>query len=125
MLFFKQMTIETMRYHKQFLTSALILASVSLTSCAEFPGVYKVKVEQGNIITKEMVDKLEVGQTKEQVKFILGSPLIEDTFTEDQWDYAYRIKHDDKYLQTSNLVVTFKDGLLESFDAENIQNIKR
>lgn len=95
-----------------------------LAACAEFPGVYKVDIEQGNILTQEMLGKLEVGQTKEQVLFVLGSPLIDDTFTANRWDYSYRLKKGDKFLQNANLVLLFKDNLLASFTNEGVTRKK-
>lgn len=92
-----------------------------VAACAEFPGVYKVRVEQGNIIDQEMISKLEAGQTKEQVVYILGSPLVDDTFSTDRWDYIYRVKHDNKYLRRKNLTVYFKNGLLESFEHTGVE----
>lgn len=55
-----------------------------------FPGVYRIDVAQGNIVTQEMVDKLKPGMTKRQVRFVLGTPLVVDTFAPDRWDYVYR-----------------------------------
>lgn len=57
-----------------------------------FPGVYKIDVAQGNIVTQDLLDKLKQGMNANQVKYILGSPLIEDTFNEDRWDYYYSMK---------------------------------
>lgn len=91
-----------------------------LSACAEFPGVYKVDIEQGNIVTQEMVDQLAIGQTKAQVQFILGSPMLESTFTSDRWDYAYRVKHDNKMAKTSDLVVWFKNDQLAKFSVDKI-----
>ena len=57
----------------------LICAVLVLSSCS-FPGVYRIDIPQGNIITQEMVDQLRPGLTKRQVNFIMGTPLIRDTF---------------------------------------------
>ena len=59
-----------------------------LAGCA-FPGVYRIDIPQGNVITQEMVDQLRPGLNKRQVTFILGTPLIRDTFDQDRWDYLY------------------------------------
>ncbi len=91
-----------------------------LSSCAEFPGVYKVDIEQGNILTKEMISQLAKGQTKEQVQFILGSPPVSDTFSDNRWDYIYRLKKGDEFIQKSNITVLFKDGLVESFTVDGV-----
>lgn len=61
------------------------LALTSLTGCGfvGFPGVYRINVEQGNIIDQEKVDKLKIGMSRRQVRFILGTPLVEDSFNPD------------------------------------------
>jgi len=51
--------------------------------------VYKIDVQQGNALDTEMVNKVQVGMTKEQVQYILGSPLITDAFHPERWDYIY------------------------------------
>ena len=51
--------------------------------------VYKIDVQQGNAVEPEKVELLEVGMTKEQVKFLLGTPMVADVFHPDRWDYVY------------------------------------
>ena len=79
-------------------TAALLLAAVLSTGCAAIDtyaptlrtgGVYKLDINQGNYISQDMVDKLRVGQTRQQVKLVLGTPLIESVFRNDRWDYSY------------------------------------
>ncbi|WP_051687150.1 outer membrane protein assembly factor BamE [Microbulbifer sp. HZ11] len=73
----------------------LIAGLVSLvTGCSlfKFPGVHRIQVQQGNIITQEMVDKLQPGMTRRQVRFVLGTPLVEDTFNPNRWDYINRVR---------------------------------
>ena len=72
----------------------VILIAISvLTACGSsplrFPGVYRIDIPQGNIITQEHVDQLRPGLTKRQVNFIMGTPLIQDTFNQNRWDYIY------------------------------------
>lgn len=71
----------------------IIGALLALAGCNNsplaFPGVYRIDIPQGNIVTQEMVDQLRPGLTKQQVNFILGSPMIRDTFNQDRWDYLY------------------------------------
>ena len=65
-----------------------ILASLSLTACA----IHRVDVQQGNVIDAENVDQLTLGITKDQVIFLMGTPLIMDIFRSDRWDYVYTLK---------------------------------
>jgi len=69
----------------------LFTAAASLAGCG-FPGVYKIDVQQGNVVTQEMVDQLRPGMTTRQVRFIMGTPLIQDTFEPDRWDYLYSMQ---------------------------------
>lgn len=78
---------------------ALLLAVLAgCSSFSELPDVtsmlspYRIDVRQGNYITQDMVVKLKAGQSKDQVRFILGSPLIEEAFHRERWDYIYRLK---------------------------------
>jgi outer membrane protein assembly factor BamE len=74
-----------------------------------FPGVYKIDVEQGNIVTQEMVDQLKPGMSRRQVRFILGTPLLEDPFNQERWDYPYVKRNGLDVLSESRLEVIF-DG---------------
>lgn len=79
-----------MQNHKLLLAS-LGLAATLLAGCS-FPGVYKIDIQQGNVITQDMIDQLRPGMTRSQVRFIMGNPLIVDTFHTDRWDYLYSIQ---------------------------------
>lgn len=76
---------------RKLLIISLLSASSLLIGCstAKLPGVYRIDIQQGNIITQEMVDNLELGMEKRKVRFLLGTPLIQDVFSEDRWDYVY------------------------------------
>lgn len=89
----------------------LLFAAVCLSACGivGFPGVYKIDVEQGNIVTQEMVDQLQPGMTRRQVRFILGTPLIEDPFNPDRWDYPY-VKRNGKTILSQSRLTVFFDG---------------
>ena len=70
----------------------LILAS-SLAACStfRFPGVHRITIQQGNVITQQMIDKLRPGMTKAQVRFVLGNAVVDDPLDADRWDYVYSI----------------------------------
>lgn len=76
------------------------------------PFVYKMTVQQGNIITEEMVDRLEPGMTKSQVRFLLGTPMLTDMFHSDRWDYTYTIRRGRKQMKDTRLTVFFQDDAL-------------
>ena len=66
------------------------LAAVLATSCA-LPRIHRVTVQQGNVITQEMVDQLKPGMTREQVAFVMGQPVVRNAFDDTRWDYVYTI----------------------------------
>lgn len=74
---------------KIILLSVLLVLGACSNSILQFPGVYKIDILQGNIITQDMVDKLRPGMTKRQVIFVMGTPLVADPFHQDRWDYVY------------------------------------
>lgn len=91
------------------LVAALAFACLSACGFIGFPGVYRIDVEQGNIVTQEIADQLKPGMSRRQVRFILGTPLIEDTFNENRWDYIYVKRNGLEVLSESRLTVIF-DG---------------
>ena len=74
-----------------------------------FPGVYRINVEQGNVVNEEMVEKLRPGLNKRQVRYIMGTPLIEDSFHADRWDYRYLLRNGTETLMETRLTLWF-DG---------------
>lgn len=71
------------------------LCAAVLSACSSVPRViseYRIDVQQGNVVSQEMVSQLRSGLTKEQVRFLLGTPLLIDIFHTDRWDYVYRLQ---------------------------------
>jgi outer membrane protein assembly factor BamE len=67
-----------------------LLACLGVSSCSGYiPGLYRVPIQQGNVITVEMLQELKLGMDKRKVSFILGTPLVTDAFHLDRWDYYY------------------------------------
>ena len=70
----------------------LLIACLAISACSNelrIPFVYRIDIHQGNIYGQEMVDQLKPGMSKRQVAFIMGTPLVEDAFHGDRWDYVY------------------------------------
>ena len=68
----------------------IIAATLSITACSSW--VYRIDIPQGNYLEQKDIDKLQIDMTKEQVKFVLGNPVVQDTFNADVWYYVYRFK---------------------------------
>jgi outer membrane protein assembly factor BamE len=79
---------------------------------------YRPDVHQGNIITSEMVDQLRVGMSRDQVRFMLGTPLLTSQFHLNRWEYAYYLNRLDGETQSRRLTVVFKDNKLERWSAD-------
>lgn len=99
-----------------FIAITFVFTSAFLGGCGfvGFPGVYKIDVEQGNIITQEIVDQLKPGMSRRQVRFILGTPLVEDTFNEERWDYVYVKRNGVDVLSETRLQVEFEGDSLKN-----------
>ncbi|WP_349971370.1 outer membrane protein assembly factor BamE [Pseudomonas caspiana] len=80
-----------MQNTKLLLTSFTLVGLLALAGCS-FPGVYKIDIQQGNVVTQDMIDQLRPGMTRRQVRFIMGNPLLTDTFHADRWDYLYSLQ---------------------------------
>ncbi|MFN0163021.1 MAG: outer membrane protein assembly factor BamE [Burkholderiales bacterium] len=80
---------------------------------------YRMDIQQGNFVTPDMVQKLSAGQTRDQVRFILGTPLITDVFHVNRWDYVFRFSKGWNDPETRRLAVYFdRDGRLERWDTD-------
>lgn len=95
-----------MKLAKLPVLAMLIAISISQSAC-----VYRLSLQQGNIAELEDVEQVKIGMTPSQVKFLLGSPLIDDPFNDDRWDYVYQttIGHN-KPTTRQFLTVYFEDG---------------
>ncbi|MCX7147740.1 MAG: outer membrane protein assembly factor BamE [Sulfuritalea sp.] len=98
---------------KRILLLLPLLAACSTTpQITSYLSPYRMDVRQGNFVTQEMVAQLKPGLTREQVRFILGSPLVADMFHVDRWDYVYRFQPGHGEAQQRRLVVFFQDNKL-------------
>lgn len=94
------------------ITLMAVLAIAACKNAPDLPSVispYRIDIQQGNVITQEMVGKLKAGQTRSQVRFVLGSPLVTDMFHSDRWDYIYLLQRQGKPNERRRLTVIF-DG---------------
>jgi outer membrane protein assembly factor BamE len=102
------------------LPQLLLLATLFLSGCSyfQFPGLHRVEVQQGNIIKDDMVAQLQLGMTKSQVRYIMGTPIIADTFQQDRWDYYYSRKKGSKKGEYKTLTVFFINGKLSKIGGD-------
>ena len=96
-----------------------------LSACGQVPMIpgltpYKIDIQQGNVITQEMVAKLQPGMTRSQVRFALGTPLLVDPFRTDRWDYLYSYLQRGNMIEQRRLAVFFKDDKLDRIEGDVI-----
>lgn len=95
------------------------MACLAIGGCSGgIPGLYRIPIQQGNVVTVEMLQELDLGMDKRKVKFILGTPLVIDAFHLDRWDYYYSYKpgHGDTVQQRASLY--FENDRLVRIDAQ-------
>ena len=94
----------------------LVLSIVLLTSCLQ---IYSQEIQQGNIVSQDMIDKLKPGMTRSQVRFVLGTPLVSDPFHADRWDYVYFYKKSSGASpETRRLTVIFNGDVLTRMEGD-------
>ena len=110
--------------HLIFFLTFIFLTACSVKSPKDYfeAKIYKLDVQQGNIITAEMLMGLKPGMTRTQVKYILGTPLIQDSFHENRWDYIYKMIKDDRLIEERHVVVRFEDDELVDVKGDIIQS---
>jgi outer membrane protein assembly factor BamE len=79
---------------------------------------YKMDIQQGNVVTQEMISRLQPGMTRSQVRFTLGTPLVVDPFRSDRWDYVYLYVKQGAVAEQRRIVVVFKDDRLARIEGD-------
>jgi outer membrane protein assembly factor BamE len=102
----------TFRHASLMLTVFLGACSLPDRIAQWAPTPYRIDVQQGNVITQEMVDQLKPGMTRSQVKFILGTPPLVDPFRTNRWDYVYFYKKDGTITEQRKIAVVFDNDRL-------------
>lgn len=93
----------------------LLLAATLLAGCAP----YKMDIRQGNLVTPEQRERLKLGMTHNQVRALLGTPLVADPFHPDRWDYAYQLEHRREQVASQHMTLYFQgDKLVKIDDAD-------
>lgn len=101
------------------LCTALLLSGCSLKR-PKLPRVHKLTVQQGNVITQTMIDKLKPGMTRSQVAFVMGEPVVRNSFNDDRWDYVYSIELPGVFASTQMVNLYFVDEQLAYFTGDMI-----
>ena len=102
---------------------AVVLVLAAGAGCGyapRIPGVtpYRMEIQQGNFVSQEMVAQLTPGMTKDQVRFILGTPMVTDIFHADRWDYIYWREASNGTRESRKVIVLFENGQLARIDGD-------
>lgn len=106
-----------------FFFLAVVGLAVSLGACQNVPMLpglkpYRMDIQQGNVLTQDMVAKLKRGMTRQQVRFVMGTPPIADTFHQDRWDYVYYLNKGGRVVEHRRLVLLFDGDTLKRIEGD-------
>ena len=102
-----------MTNRKLTLVFAVILSLIVSSGC-----VYRATIAQGNLVQEEDLEQVDVGMTRKQVRFLLGTPMIDDPFNRDRWDYIY-------YLKIGRGDTRFKRWVSVFFENDIVSEVRR
>lgn len=91
---------------RKLIISCLMTCFMLLTACH----VYQPNIQQGNLITPQMISQVKPGMSKQQVENILGEPLLSNTFNDNQWAYVYTFQRNGGIIQRKNFDVYFQNN---------------
>ncbi|MBF8269054.1 MAG: Outer rane lipoprotein SmpA [Gammaproteobacteria bacterium] len=91
----------------------------------KLPGVYRIDIQQGNVIEQEMLDRLKPGMEKHQVRFIMGTPTMIDPFHPDRWEYLYTYTQGASQRQQRRLTLYFEGEKLAYLDGDVITSLRK
>jgi outer membrane protein assembly factor BamE len=99
----------------------LVLILSLLASACGLITPYRIEIQQGNYVTQEMAAQLKPGLTRDQVRFVMGTPLLTDIFHEERWDYVFvRQRANSKEVEHRRVAVFFEDGKLKRVDGDTV-----
>lgn len=95
----------------------ILLIGLTQSGCSSWlPDAHKIDIQQGNRIKQQDMDKLKLGLTRDQVRFVLGSPLLQDSFHQDRWDYIFYLQPGKGKLRQSKISLYFDGDKLIRID---------
>ena len=97
----------------------LVVTFCLLNAACDVLTPYRIEIQQGNYVTQEMVAQLKPGLTRDQVRFVMGTPLVNDIFHEERWDYVFvRQRANSRDVERRRIAVFFEDGKLKRVDGD-------
>jgi len=103
---------------RNILILTVIPLFLGLSACA-----YKIDIQQGNTIKTEKLEQLKIGMNKQQVQFLMGSPMLVDIFHPQRWEYVYSLRKGGEKMTRRRITLTFEDGLLPVIDKSQYKEV--
>ncbi|HET9046832.1 MAG TPA: outer membrane protein assembly factor BamE [Casimicrobiaceae bacterium] len=122
-------TVASIRFSRALRGIALALAATAIAGCQTIEtympvvqqlGVYKIDINQGNYLSQDMVDRLQVGMSRQQVRATLGTPLVTSAFRDSRWDYVYEFTRQGKVREHRQFTVYFADEKLARWEGDEM-----
>jgi outer membrane protein assembly factor BamE len=109
-----------MHYHttRAILLALLVLVGLAACQLPTIPRVHKITVQQGNVITQDMINQLKPGMTRSQVAFIMGEPILRNAFNNGRWDYMYTFELPGQYNRDTRMSLYFENDVLAYFTGD-------
>lgn len=79
---------------------------------------HHIEIQQGNVVTQEMLAKLKPGMSPSQVRFVMGTPLVVDPFHAERWDYVYSMRKGGETLEKRHITLVFDQGRLKGIEGD-------
>lgn len=96
-----------------------VAVAVLLAGCGmSLPTLYRVPIIQGNVVDRDKVEQLETGMTPRQVRYLLGTPLIDNSFDDHRWDYVFYLRDRNAEVKESQLSLFFEEGKLARIEGD-------
>ncbi len=104
-------------------------ATLALAGCANpfsrerldsYSITYKINIQQGVVVTQEMADQLRAGMTRDQVRFVLGTPILTDPFHSERWDYPFRFQPGRGRIEERRFTVYFENDKMTRFNGDSL-----
>jgi len=100
--------------------AVFLLALAAGCGVPRIPGItpYRPEIQQGNYVSQEIIAQVKPGMTREQVRFLMGTPLLTDIFHADRWDYVYWREAENGKRETRRVVLFFTENKLERIEGD-------
>lgn len=119
MIAYKHPTIASLK--RTLARVSLIVVFLHTVGACSFFEPHKIAIQQGNLVSSKALAKLELGMNKDQVSYLLGTPLAVDTFDPDYWIYNYSVRKDTELLSDQRVKLRFSENKLTSIEAQGLK----